>query len=591
MPTATLAGLLALVSTTAVSSTLAASRTDDALTPKPIDARSAISAVTLYPGRAAVTRRATVALGQGVYELSFTGLPEAVQPASLQARTPDGGAAGAIKIIGVDYRETPVAATADPALAALDARIAAMKKDLARISEDLALIAQQDKLVDAISVRAATDASEKAGSPALDLASLQKQIDFVAGQRQGLLKAKRDLLDKQEAAQKALAVAEAERAARGGQSRMRRDAIISIAAPSAGEQTVELVYLVANAGWQPIYNVRADLAAGSVAIEYDAMLVQRSGEDWDDVAMTLSTAQPTTAANPPALGAVYVDVFVPQPPPPPPPASPMASRPVNKSAAPHDTGGGSVGGFGGGGDDRADAALGRAIDQMAEAASVSSGGPAVTFTLPRRVTVKTNADRQQRTRIATIDAKPEFVHVARPLLTDSVYLRGEVTNSSAYQLLPGAASIFLGGDFIGPTTLDAVAPTAEFELFFGIDRSLKATRKLVSKNTSKTGLLGGGVQVAYDFRIELDNPTAKPVTVEVMDRMPVSLNEKIEVSLVNVSTPLAADAEYVTELKPQGFLKWLVQVPAGATGKNAFAITYGVRVDHAKDVRTTGLPE
>ncbi|MFO0875089.1 MAG: mucoidy inhibitor MuiA family protein [Phycisphaerales bacterium] len=569
---------------------------DGSLVPRPIEPPSTITAVTLFPGRAAVTRRAVASVQQGVYEVLFAALPEAIQPDSLQARTPSGVA----KVIGVDYRQTPTQVAADAELAALDARIATHKKEIARLAEDLATVAQQEKLIDAISVRATGDASEKAGTPALDLASLQKQIDFVASQRQTLLKARRDLVDRGDATQKSLAVLEADRAARAAradQTKVRRDAIVTVAAPSAGELVVELVYLVANAAWEPIYNVRGDVAAKTVAIEYDALLLQRSGEDWNDVAMTLSTAQPTTAANPPVLNPVYVDVSMPQPaentlrsavaasPPAPPPGRPTGEPGRGGSGG----GGGSV--FGTAGEADKQAEYRKALDEMSAAASVSAGGPAVTFTLPRTVTVKTNADRQQRTRIATIDAKPEFIHVARPLLTESVYLRGEVSNASQYQLLPGGAAIFLGNDFIGPTRLSTVAPGASFELFFGVDRNLKATRKLVTKNTSRTGLLGGGVQTAYDYRIEIDNPTSAPITVELMDRMPVSRNEKIAISLVNLGSPLATDAEYVNELKPQGFLKWLLKVPAGASGKTAFPVTYGVRVDHGKDVRTTGLPE
>lgn len=231
------------------------------------------------------------------------------------------------------------------------------------------------------------------------------------------------------------------------------------------------------------------------------------------------------------------------------------------------------------------------MERQSAAAEVMSGGPAVSFSLPRRVTVKTNADRQQRSRIATFDAKPEFIHVAAPLETDSVYLRGRLTNDSPYLLLAGAASVFLGNDFIGPTRLETVAPGAEFDVFFGIDRNLAARRTLVSRNTEKTGLFSGGVRITSDYRIEIDNPTARAAKVHITDRIPVSRNAQIEVELIGPSVPLSTDAGYLRDERPQGILGWEVTVPAGATGKNAFRITFGTRVSHGKDVRITGLPE
>jgi len=562
--------------------------------PTEVDATSSPTAVTVYLGRAAVTRSATVTLPSGVSAVRFSNLPESILPDTLQARAGDQGAASQVKVIGVDFMQRVVERAADPELAKLDARVASLTRDLTYLAQDGVLLDQQRKLVDAIGVRATGDASERGGTPQLDLAAVEKQLAFVAAQRMTLMKAQRELELSQLNLQRSLAQAQADRQARAGSSTVRRDAIVTVISP-VGEQQIELTYLVANAGWEPIYNVRGTLDQQSTTIEYDAMLAQRTGEDWNNVALTLSTAQPAVAANPPAIQPWFVDVFIPPPPPPPGGFSgrtaasksiDAAAAPVESAAPPSPM-------------DRSDGRGGDAQNQafrdamkLAEDASVNdAGGAAVTFALPRTVTVKTNADRSQRTRIATINATPDFVHVAVPLLTESVYLRGRIKNTGSYQLLPGPASIFLGGDFIGRTPLASVAPGASFDLYFGIDRNLRAARKLVTRTTSKTGLLSGGIQVAWDYRIELDNPTPRPVKIEVIDRMIVSRDSKIEVSLTGPSVALSTDAEHLAEQRPLGILKWLLNVPAGATGPNAFVVTYGVRMDHAKDVKTTGVPE
>jgi uncharacterized protein (TIGR02231 family) len=238
-----------------------------------------------------------------------------------------------------------------------------------------------------------------------------------------------------------------------------------------------------------------------------------------------------------------------------------------------------------------DPMLGEELTQLARDAEVAGSGPSVTYRLPRPVTVETNIDKQQRSRIATLQSGGEFVHVAAPLLTDHVYVRGTLTNHSPYIILPGPVSIFVGQDYVGPTVLDVVAPGGTFEMHFGIDSSVKASRLLVEKKTTKTGLLGGGLKTEYDYRISIDNGSGKAVRLELWDRYPVSRTDQIVVELAGLSQPLATDAEYVEESKPLGLLKWVLSVPATATGNSAMTVTWGVRVNRAKNVDMTPLPD
>jgi uncharacterized protein (TIGR02231 family) len=235
--------------------------------------------------------------------------------------------------------------------------------------------------------------------------------------------------------------------------------------------------------------------------------------------------------------------------------------------------------------------LGKILDKAAADAQVAGAGPSVTFDLPRAVTVRTSSQKQQRTRIGAIEAHPKFVHVAIPALTEAVYLRGELINSSAYQLLPGRASIFVGQDYVGPTILDSVAPGGQFKVHFGIDQAVNARRHLVHKITESTGLLSGGRRTSYQYRILIDNGTGRPLTVELWDRYPISRNNDIQVETVDLSAPLSGDAYYVAEERPLGLLKWILNIAAGASGNSAYTLTYGVHIDRAKDIDLTPLPE
>jgi uncharacterized protein (TIGR02231 family) len=560
------------VAASAVSRAMA--QNSSALQPQVIAIESHISAVTLYRGRASVTRSATAHLKPGVYELQFTNLPESIQPQTLQAR-----ASGVIKVLGVDFlQEAAVNAPTSAKVAELDAQIEQLQLQLKHIAEERELIKAQEEFINAVSVRASTDAGKEGGTDKLNLEVVKQQLAYVSGERDRLTNARRELDKKQREIEKELQVLQSKRASLGGASNAVRTAVVSAVAAEEGPASIDLTYLVTNAGWEPSYNIRASLDGSTAVVEYDAVLLQRTGEDWDDVKLTLSTAQPMVAANPPTLQPWFVDVrpkdvvVAPQS---------RAMAEAAKMPAP----------AGQAADWRDEGMLRQNLQELAADAEVGGAGPSVTFELPRTVTVKSNIARQQKTRIANIETHPKFVYVAVPMLTDAVYIRGELVNSSAYQFLPGRASIFVGQDYVGPTTLAAVAPNGEFKVHFGIDPAVHASRRLVTKNTENTGLLSGGRRTSYDYRLSIDNGAGKPIIVELWDRYPISRSEDIQIELVDLSTPLATDAKYVAEEKPQGLMKWVLNVPASATGKTPQVVSYGVRINRAKDVHMTPLPE
>lgn len=522
------------------------------------------NAVTVYRGRASVTRTAKWSLAPGLYELYFESLPESLQQDTIQARV-----SGPARVLAVDYLEQPAEVAASSQLAALDAEIAAQDQALTVVEEQLELIERQNEFLDALTVRSASDAQDRAGSADLDLEAIRSQMIFIEAERAALFEKRRGVRKEHAETTRALELLHEERSSLGGEERVHRTAVATVSVLKTAEVTVDLVYLVDNASWEPAYNVRVAADGSIVSIEYDAILTQHTGEDWSDVDLTLSTAQPAIAANPPTLKAWYVDIRG--------DGRPWPSGAMTEA---RDTSGGI--------ESENEAERLRAI---AADAAIGGAGPSVTYALPRVTTVKTNVAARQRTRIANVDIDCRFVHVAMPYLSDAVYVRGALTNRSNYHLLPGRASIFVGQDFVGPTRLGSVPPASVFEIYFGIDRSVVARRELVEKKTAKTGLLGGGRKTTYDWRITIDNASGKTIQLELWDRIPVSRTDQIVVDFVKPSHALVTDADYVEDDRPRGLLKWMLAIPAESRGAAPFVVSYGLRISRAKDVQMTPLPD
>src|SRR5207302_3743085 len=94
-----------------------------------------------------------------------------------------------------------------------------------------------------------------------------------------------------------------------GSSKTERDAVIVVDKRHAAAGKVRLNYLVDSAFWRPQYKLRgSNQEKEPVQLEYLAAIVQQSGEDWSNVNLILSTAQPMLNAAPPELKMLEVTV-------------------------------------------------------------------------------------------------------------------------------------------------------------------------------------------------------------------------------------------------------------------------------------------
>jgi hypothetical protein len=76
---------------------------------------------------------------------------------------------------------------------------------------------------------------------------------------------------------------------------------IRIKAPTAGQASFQLNYLVANAGWYPKYDLRVKSITEPLQLQYKAEIYQNTGGDWKNVKLRLSNANPNQSGQAPSL--------------------------------------------------------------------------------------------------------------------------------------------------------------------------------------------------------------------------------------------------------------------------------------------------
>jgi len=578
--------------------------------PQPKSVTGKIVAVTVYRDTALVTREVPVPDAAGQSEITVTPLPPNALSTSLYAEGSDG-----IRILSTRYRTRAIAEDNREEVRKLESKIkennkksVALSAEVKTLTENTAFLGKLENFTSA-TLNSLTDKGQ------LDA---EKTIALVTFIRETRTKASKELVVLQQQIQTLLEeTAFTQRTldeVAGGVTRTERDAIVVIDKAKLGAGTVKLFYLVSNANWKPQYKLRAGLKdKDPTTIEYLAAIAQQTGEDWNGVALTLSTARPMLNAAPPDLLALEITIGGPQytggpgKGMPQVPGVPNAALPSAGGMPPgsaylrgleeQSRGGRSAaqGAF-----NNKDEAVGNKLANDAAALEQyrdllvsrediskldpSAEGqdlPSVTYTLKTRFSLPSRAD-DQVIEIAKLDLAPKFYYKALPVLTTNVYRIAELTNTTDLVLLPGEATMYLGTDFVGQTKLPLVAVGKPFSVGFGVDPQIQVTRKLMDKTRTTQG---GNQVLTFKYRILLSSYKTGTADVQVWDRMPhAEAANAIAVSILKGETELSKDALYVRDERTKNLLRWDVKLEPKQNGEKTLAIDYEYKMEFEKSV-------
>jgi hypothetical protein len=582
----------------------------------PVESRGSVAEVTVYRGQALVTRNVVVPAGAagGLVELIVTDLPERIVPASIFAES---GSGGGIEVRSVRYRVRPVSEDVNDEVRALDAKIRNLDDRIRAAQKRAELLNQHRAYLDKLEQFVAPAATVELSKGVLNAETLKALTDLLKTQRADSAEQDLKLQLEQRDLGEQKNLAERERAnITKGSSRTVREAVVLVnVPPSRGERnaqpSIAVRYLVDQAGWTPSYTIRADGKKDKVQVEYYAAIQQMSGEDWGDVAMTLSTATPSLVSRAPTLTAMTVSLVGA------PPAAPALNFQDEKAQyaarkreveqrrnlaqrveMPAGRGGAQTGQAPPDAESSLNMLAGeeqmldllareKVVRTPASAAAEKDGNLSVTYSLPARTSLPSRADRQQ-VQIASISMPAEFYKVATPVLTEFVYDEAQATNSSPMVLLAGPSATYVEGRFVGSGDVPTVATGETFIVGFGIDSSLRASRELVEKNET---VQGGNRVVDLVYRLAIENFGEAPARVRLLDRLPKAKESEVKLTLVDPGQPLSSEGQDVLNQKKNGILRWDVTVPGKAVGDKAWALEYKFRLVHDKQMALAGGPK
>jgi uncharacterized protein (TIGR02231 family) len=525
-----------------------------------------ITAVAVYPDRARVARGGQMTLEPGTHRLEVSELPLKLDAASVRASAR--GTARA-RLFGVDVRrdfyvETPVERVRE-----LEEQIELLEDEMRGLDAQNKLFQQEHATLGDLTGQTEIYARGLAYGK-IDAAAQMTLFDGLRARIEKLNAALLDLVVRRRDLERRLKKLQNELGQlRGAKGREKYTAVVEVEVTEAGDLTVELTYVVSGAGWQPLYDLRLIESTDQhemLEVGYLAQVTQQTGEDWSDVALTLSTARPALAETLPELDPWYVGPVIAQ--------KPQArARRMAKMAAPAPAAAAE--------DAVAFAAmpvLERAeVEAEVVMATVETSGTAVTYQVPGSTTVPADG-APHKVAVATFELAPELDYVAAPKLVEAAYRRAKVANDSAYTLLPGSANLFDGDEFIGTTELELTAPNGELELYLGTDDRVRVERELKRREVDKK-LLGDRRCLRYGYEITLENLLTNEAKITLHDQIPVPRHEDIKVKLEFVEPKPAEQTEL-------NLLEWTLALEPG--GKQA--VRFDFTVEHPREMRLVGLP-
>lgn len=511
--------------------------------------KSSLETVVVYPDGAQVWRKGQVNVYPETRALTFSGLPGAIRPESVRV-TASGSAR--IKILGVETITEYLEAEQLPEVKKLLDEIAVLETEIAKIKGQEAILDSQEKFLNSFGAALGGQVAKELTSGRPDIAGVDKFIDYLGARLQVIQKSR--LENSQKAAEKQAkleALRKKLQEIMPARSREEKRVKILIEVAQAGKLEVNLSYAVGFARWVPVYTIKALPESAEIELTVAAVVTQKTGENWDNVRLILSTSKPTAGNQPGQLYPWYLDFAQPR-------MMKALSRDKMEAKATLEP----------------EEAPAMAYEETAEIVETWAG-----VNLEVKKTWSLPSDGlERRVPIDSQKLPATFDYLSVPKLQELVFLRSGIKNTLSFPLLPGRADLFISQDFLGSMNLDFVPVNDELKLFFGEDRQLKVKRELVKREKSGPGFLGKNERINLVYKITLENLRNRLVEVELQDQIPVSQNSRIEVKDIKIFPPPVSRDE-------KGILTWKIKLEPGQRQEFSLEFT----VEYPKDTKIIGI--
>lgn len=512
--------------------------------------KTKLTKANVFLNGAQLTRTAQIQVSSGIQDYTITGLSIDVDPNSIQVK-----GKGSYTILGVKHRLNYLSAPEiTPEIKNLRDSIRIYTK-LAESNLQVQNAYQEEKNM------ILQNKEIKSQQQSLNVLELQKLADFYRVRIKEINLSLLDLSQKdQHYRSRVQLLRQQENQIRAEFRKTTSEIVLTLLAKENTSGSIEISYKISAAGWIPSYDVRSENESEKIQIKYKATVYQTTGEDWKNVNLTLSTGQLNTNNSLPELSPWYIQYYTEY----------KNSRGLYKmksdaAEAPS----------------MAEESYGQQLDDIVTSQTIAEFTQIVEsqfnteFNIGLPITIKSNSDGQI---IAVTDYElpVNYRYLTIPKINNFAYLIARVSGWEDLYLLPGEMSLYNQDTYIGKSYLDPAKTIDTLELSMGKDQFISVNRKMV-KDFNKNVVFGSSRKLNRSFEISVKNSKNKAIEIVVMDQIPISRLNEIEVKL---------EENGGAELnKDNGFLTWKLNLDP----KESFKTSFIYSVKFPKDKKITNL--
>lgn len=367
--------------------------------------------------------------------------------------------------------------------------------------------------------------------------------------------------------------------------------VLQVQSSVAVSTDIEVEYVVTNAGWNPLYDLKSEGIGKPLVLVYKAHVYQSTGIDWEQVKIRLSSSDPSLSHDRPILnpmnlnltaalsvaqkrqGNTYIqyqgsgDVVLEQDFIRNNPTRNISSIVATIAGVNSTDEGEAINSYGSRSTSndtyidgvRVIGQFGVKSEDMILAEDVfANSNNTIDFELELLQDIPSDGEKHI-VEISENQLEVNYEYHLVPKMDKGAFLLAKITNYGKYNLLSGTANIFFDGVYLGQSYIDTKVTTDTLLLSLGRDEKISVRREKI-KSLKKE--LGGIVKETITFEISIRNNKSEAIEITLLDQIPVSKNKELEVKLLE-STSASFNEIY-------GSLRWIRNIKPNETIKLMF---------------------
>ncbi len=505
---------------------------------------SRITEVTVFLNRAQVTRKLSPQLAAGKTNLIISGLTSLLDPQSIQV-----SGKGNFIILGTSHQQNYLTEVSMPK------SLKILKDSVEFLHKQIQLEQSQKEILNKEEQMLLSNQKIGGANQNLTVAELKSMADFYRSRLTEIVSSRMKGDDKIKKLNEQIGKLQQQITAQNElYQRNTSEIVVSIATEAATNADFEISYVVSNAGWAPQYDIRAINTKSPLQLSYKANVFQSTGEEWKNVKLKLSTANPNESGLKPELVAWYLDFYQ---------SVSYAERSLQGKVE-----GVSMSRKA----NQSDKEMAPSAVSSADYVSTVQTSLNTEFDISLPYTVS-SANKPTLVDIRNYELKADYNYSAAPKLDNDAFLLAKAIGWEELSLLPGEANVFFEGTFTGKSSIDPNNIKDTLSLSLGRDKRIVVKREKLKALASRK-FIGTNQKETFAWEISVRNTKTEAIKISLEDQIPVSQNSQIEVTVVDV-----AGAKYNRDT---GKLSWDLNLQPNETKRIVFK--YEVKYPKGKQV-------